>query len=294
MSKRNENVVPIGRPIANVQIYILDAHRQLVPRGVVGEIYIAGSGVARGYFNRADLTEERFMPDPFSPQVGARMYRTGDLARILPDGNLEFKGRVDQQVKIRGYRVEPGEIEASLTTHPAICEAIVLARENATDYKKLIAYVVIAPEFNYGSNDLVTTFREFLANRLPEYMIPSVYVRLDEIPMTSSGKVNRGALHTPTESMLIERPFSSPEGEVEEGLASIWAELLGVNQIGREDDFFQLGGHSLLAVRLLSCIRAKFGVSVALSALIIHSRLSIMASEISSMLEDGAVSTPRI
>ncbi|WP_387464671.1 amino acid adenylation domain-containing protein, partial [Photorhabdus sp. RM323S] len=243
------NRIPIGRPIANTRVYLLDTSGQPVPIGVIGEIYVGGDGVACGYLNRPELTAERFLPDPFSNEPDARMYRTGDLARYLPDGNLEFLGRNDQQVKIRGFRIEPGEIEARLVEHPAVSEAIVLVLGDGQD-KRLVAYVVAEMD-----EELVNRLRMHLSTILPDYMVPSAFVRLDSFPLTPNGKLDRRALPGPGEEAFARQVYEAPQGETETTLAAIWSELLGIEQISRHDSFFALGGHSLLAVRMIDRLR---------------------------------------
>ena len=255
--KEGMNHPPIGRPIANTRIYLLDSHGQPVPLGAVGEMYIGGAGVARGYLNRPDLTAERFLADPFTPHEGGRMYRTGDLARYLPDGNLEFLGRNDHQVKIRGFRIEPGEIEARLTEHAAVREAVVMAREDVAGDKRLVAYVTLALENPVESDELIGALRSHLGAHLPDYMIPAAFVRLDTLPLTPNGKLDRKALPAPDGGAYTRRGYEAPQGEVETTLAQIWEELLGVEQVGRHDNFFELGGHSLLAVRLINRVRGE-------------------------------------
>jgi amino acid adenylation domain-containing protein len=244
--------IPIGHPIANTQTYILNALGQPVPIGVPGELYIGGAGVARGYLNRPELTAERFLSDPFSDEPGARMYRTGDLARWLPDGNIEFLGRNDFQVKIRGFRIELGEIEARLAEHPAVREAVVLAREDTPGNKRLVAYYTVSL-VNESERDTVGAeqFRAHLSASLPEYMVPAAYVRLESLPLTPNGKLDRKALPVPEALAYSARGYEPPKGEMEMKLASIWAEVLKVDRVGRHDDFFDLGGHSLLAVQLI-------------------------------------------
>ncbi|WP_422615383.1 amino acid adenylation domain-containing protein, partial [Photorhabdus luminescens] len=241
--------IPIGRPIANTQVYLLDTYGQPVPQGVTGEIYIGGDGVACGYLNRPELTAERFLADPFSGKPGARMYRTGDLARYLPDGNLEFLGRNDQQVKVRGFRIEPGEIEARLMDHPAVNEAVVLALDDGQD-KRLVAYV--AAEAN---EELINCLRTHLSAILPDYMVPAAFVRLETFPLTPNGKLDRRALPAPGEEAFARQVYAAPQGEIETLLAAIWSELLGIEQVSRHDSFFALGGHSLLAVRMIERLR---------------------------------------
>jgi len=252
--------VPIGRPIANTRIYLLDGYRQPVPLGVAGELYIGGAGVARGYLNRPELTAERFVEDPFAGQPGARMYRSGDLARYRSDGNIEFLGRADQQLKIRGFRIEPGEIEARLSEHPAVREAVVIGREEGGD-KRLVAYITLRPEASEEDGS-AAILREHLARELPDYMVPAAFVRLARLPMTATGKLDRKALPEPDAEALVMQAYEPPQGEIEEALAAIWSELLGLERIGRHDNFFELGGHSLLAVRLIVRTRTQFHVDV--------------------------------
>ncbi|ORX76564.1 acetyl-CoA synthetase-like protein [Basidiobolus meristosporus CBS 931.73] len=250
--------VPIGRPIANTRLYLLDSHGKPVPLGAVGELHIGGAGVARGYLNRPDLTAERFLPDPFSDKEGCRMYKTGDLARYLPDGNLEYLGRNDHQIKIRGFRIEPGEIEARLVDHPLVKEAAVLALGEGTE-KRLVAYVVA--EHKEG---LAHLLRTYIAEKLPDYMTPAAFVRLDELPLTPNGKLDRRALPEPDSSSLVSQKYEAPVGEIETALAAIWEELLSIERVGRHDNFFMIGGHSLLAVKLIGRIRSSLGFELKL------------------------------
>ncbi|MBD9653175.1 non-ribosomal peptide synthetase, partial [Ensifer sp. ENS09] len=246
--------IPIGRPISNTQIYILDAYGAPVPLGVVGELYIGGAGVARGYLNRPDLTAERFQLNPFSHDAGSRMYRTGDLARYLQDGNIEFLGRNDHQVKIRGFRIELGEVETRLGEHPAVSEAVVVAREDQTGDKRLVAYIVSIDDFA-EIGDLASMLRAHLAIHLPDYMVPSAFVHLPAFPLTPNGKLDRRALPAPDDEAYARRGYEAPQGEIEQILAAIWSDLLGVDRVSRNDHFFELGGHSLLAVQLMERLR---------------------------------------
>ncbi|MFJ2982773.1 AMP-binding protein, partial [Pseudomonas sp. NPDC087185] len=234
---------PIGKPIANTTLYVLDGQGQPVPQGVAGELFIGGVQVARGYLNRAELTTERFIDDPFSTRPGARLYRTGDLARHLPDGNIEYLGRNDDQVKIRGLRIELGEIQAGLTAIAGIKEAVVVARE-----QRLVAYYT-------GEAQATETLRSALLTHLPEFMLPALFMHLGALPLSPNGKLDRKALPEP--DAIQDRPYEAPEGETETLLAAIWAELLGVERVGRHDNFFELGGHSLLAVTLTSRLREQ-------------------------------------
>ncbi|XEN34662.1 hypothetical protein M728_005323 (plasmid) [Ensifer sp. WSM1721] len=258
--------LPIGRPIANTRVYLLDGHGGPVPFGAVGELHIGGAGVARGYLNRPELTAERFLADPFGGEPDARMYKTGDLARYLPDGNLEFLGRNDEQVKIRGFRIEPGEIAARLCEHAWVRKAVVVAHEDRAGDKRLVAYVVCGPEAGPDEDDgggLAGALRAHLGARLPDYMVPSAFVRLEALPLTPNGKLDRKALPSPADDAYARRAYEAPQGAVETALAGIWQELLGVERVGRHDHFFELGGHSLLAVQLMERLRRlSLGVEV--------------------------------
>jgi amino acid adenylation domain-containing protein len=250
----------LGRPIPNTKMHILDSHLHLVPIGVSGVLHIGGIGLARGYMNSPDLTAERFIPDPFSYQPGARLYNTGDLARYMPDGNIEFLGRVDHQVKIRGLRVELGEIEAVLTEHPAVRQAVAVVCED----NRLVSYVVPNAEQAPISSDL----RNFLKSRLPAYMVPSAFVLLDAFPLTPNRKIDRHALPTPDETRVdSEKVFVAPRTPVEEKLAGIWAEVLRLERVGVNDNFFELGGHSLSAMQVISRLRNVFQVDMPVRAL---------------------------
>ncbi|HIP95963.1 MAG TPA: amino acid adenylation domain-containing protein, partial [Anaerolineae bacterium] len=248
--------VPIGCPVANTQVYLLDSHLQPVPIGVPGEVHIGGVGLARGYLNRPDLTAERFIPDPFTPLagggtggVGARLYKTGDLARYLPGGNIEFLRRIDHQVKVRGFRIELGEVEAVLEEDPGLREVVVLAQEDEPGHKRLVAYVV--PEGEAPPN--VSELRSFLQEKLPEYMVPSAYVVLDALPLTPSGKVDRQALPAPDQTRPdLESVYVAPQTREERILADIWAQVLGVERVGIYDDFFELGGDSILSIQVIA------------------------------------------
>ena len=261
---------PIGRPLANGRIYILDSHGEPVPIGVAGEIYIGGAGVARGYLNRPELTTQRFMKDPFVEEAGARMYRTGDVGRWLADGNIEFLGRNDSQIKIRGYRVELGEIEAQLSSYPGVREVAVVAHEDTPGEKRLVAYYTSAETNEAGAEQL----RAHVAAKLPEYMVPGAFVRLESLPLTRTGKLDRKALPAPEGDAYASREYEAPHGETEMALAEIWAELLHTERVSRHDDFFALGGHSLLAVRVVSRIRQLLEVEVAIGDLFMRPTLS--------------------
>src|SRR5208337_2668020 len=232
--------------IPNAQVYVLDDLLRLLPIGVAGNLYIGGAGLARGYVGRPDLTAEKFIPDPFTGEAGARLYKTGDLARYLPDGNIEYLGRSDHQVKIRGFRIELGEVEGALGQHPAVREAIVLAPEDGSGEKRLVAYVSAEGETRPSASEL----RGFLKDKLPEHMVPAVFVLLEAFPLTANGKVDRHALPTPDgQRPELDEAFVAGRTPTEELLAEIWAQVLGVERVGIYDDFFQLGGHSLLATQ---------------------------------------------
>ncbi|WP_084610648.1 hybrid non-ribosomal peptide synthetase/type I polyketide synthase [Archangium violaceum] len=251
--------VPLGRPIPNARVYVLDTHLQPVPPGVPGELCIGGSVVGRGYLGRPELTVERFVPDPYSDEPGARMYRTGDRARLLADGRVEFLGRVDHQLKIRGYRVELGEVEAALERHPAVRESVVVAKEVAAGDKRLVAYAV--PKSGHAVD--ATALREFLSGALPDYMVPSAIVTLEALPLTANGKVDRAALPAPVLDRVAEK-FVAPRTPVEEVLAGLWGELLRVPRVGVNESFFELGGHSLLAMQLVARLRSALRVELPL------------------------------
>ncbi|MBL8300772.1 MAG: amino acid adenylation domain-containing protein, partial [Rhodanobacteraceae bacterium] len=255
------DAVPIGRPIANTQVYILDGHGRAVPIGVTGEIYIGGAGVARGYHARAALTAARFVADPFGATPGARLYRTGDVGRWRDDGTIEYRGRNDDQVKIRGYRIELGEIETRLAQHAAVRSAVVTAREDTPGDKRLVAYVVPQAE---AATPSVDDLRAHLRAELPEFMLPAAIVVLDALPLSPSGKVDRRALPAPEGSAFAQGVYVAPQNVTEQQLAELWQQLLGVEPIGRDDNFFALGGHSLLAVKLVARIRDGFGRDVTL------------------------------
>ncbi len=256
--------VPIGRPLANREIYILDRHCNPVPIGVPGELHIGGRSLARGYLNQPDLTADKFIPDPFSNAAGARMYKTGDLARLLPDGNIDYIGRTDHQVKIRGFRIELGEIEAALAQHPAVRQAIVSTHLDVHGEKRLVACVVGDQEHAPTGNDL----RRFLKDKVPEYMVPSAFMLLDSLPTLPNGKVDRGALPKPDQARPeMGKAFVAPRDDLELQLAGLWEEVLNIRPIGVTDNFFELGGHSLLAVRLFALIDKRLGRRLPLAAL---------------------------
>jgi amino acid adenylation domain-containing protein len=282
---------PIGRPLDNIQVYILDRYLQPVPIGVPGELHIGGAGLARGYLNRPELTLEKFIPNPFSKKDAARLYKTGDKARYLPDGNIEFLGRIDQQVKIRGFRIELGEIEALLSQHPQVREGVVVVKEDQPSGKRLVAYIVsnVLPNF-----EPLTTgeLRSYLKEKLAEYMVPSAFVMLESLPLTPNGKVDRKALstievtHSELESTLV-----LPRTPLEEILANTWAEILGLEQVGINHNFFELGGHSLLATRVISRIDDVLQVELPLRTLFEKQTVAeLAASIVQSLAEETELS----
>jgi len=257
----NRENIPIGKPSANNRLYILDKNGQPTPVGVSGELHVSGVALTRGYINRPDLTKKKFINNPFSEEPHSRLYKTGDLARYLPDGNIEYLGRIDNQVKIRGFRIELGEIEAVLATHPFVKENAVIVHEASQTDKRLVAYLVVFQ----GQVIENTTLRRFLTERLPDYMIPSAFVTLDSLPLTPNGKIDRRALSQLSASHEIsEKTFVAPRTSEEELLANLWGELLDVKQVGIHDNFFELGGHSLLATQVISKLRNSFGVELPL------------------------------
>jgi len=271
---RAQHTEPVGGPIDETRVHILDEYLRPVPPGEPGEIYIGGTGVARGYLNRAELTAERFVPDPFAAEPRARMYRTGDLGRMRRDGAIDFLGRADHQVKIRGYRIELGEIEAQLARHADVREAAVVAREDEQGEKRLVAYLVPRKP---SAPPTVERIRELLGGVLPEYMVPSAYVALERFPLTPNGKLDRRALPAPDAASQLRRSYEAPRGSVEEALAGIWQALLRVGRVGRDDNFFELGGYSMLALDLRTRIESELGVAVSLSALIEAPTVALLA-----------------
>ena len=271
-----DGVVPIGRPIANTQLYILDKNGQPVPVGVAGELLIGGTGVTRGYLNRPELTQERFIPNPFSQNPADRLYRTGDLVRYRMDGNVEFLGRIDFQVKVRGYRIELGEIETILSRHEAIQEAVIVVRENIPGDKRLVAYML--PQL--GQQPSHVALREYLRDRLPEYMVPSNFVMLEAFPLTPNNKVDRKALPAPMMQLDEVSVETAAQGQIEQSLLTIWQNLLQVSEISTGDNFFSLGGNSLIAVSLMGTIRSTFNVDLPLMSLFQFPTVGGMARQI--------------
>jgi amino acid adenylation domain-containing protein len=273
---QSRDTVPIGRPTGNVRVYLLDAASRPVPVGMLGELFIGGVGVSRGYLRRPALTAERFVPDSFAEMPGSRLYRTGDLARWLPDGTLEFCGRSDFQVKVRGFRVEPSEIEAVLRRLPNLTNCVVVPRENGTQDRRLVAYYAAD-----GGLD-VRGVRAFASQHLPEYMVPSAFVRLDALPLTQTGKVDRKALPPPGRDAYVTHTHEDPQDDVEAALAEIWADVLGVERVGRRDHFFEMGGHSLRAVQVTSRVRQVLAADVALRELFLHPVLADFARRVAT------------
>jgi amino acid adenylation domain-containing protein len=276
---RERTSVPIGRPVANTRIYVLDAEMQPLPAGVPGELHIAGVQVGRGYLNRSGLTAERFVPDPLSPTPGARMYRTGDRARWLPEGAVEYLGRTDFQVKVRGFRIEPGEVEAALAALPGVRECLVMAVEHAPGEHRLVAYVV-GPSASAG----VAALRDALRARLPEFMVPATFVTLNAMPLSPNGKVDRRALPAPDAGRDgVRAGFMPPRTPDEEAIAAIWRDVLGLDRVGVHDDFFELGGYSLLGVKVATRVQQAFGVELPLSALFQAPTVERLAREIAAV-----------
>ena len=274
--------VPIGRPVANTQVYLLNRHMEPVAIGELGELYIAGDGLARCYLNQPALTAEKFIPNAFSQEAGARLYKTGDLARYLADGNIEFDGRIDNQVKVRGYRIELGEIEAALTEHPAVGQCVVAVREEVAGDKRLVAYCVAAQ----GQTTTASELRGLLKKKLPEYMMPSAFVMLESLPLTPNGKVDRPSLPPPDPARQeSESVFKPPRYDVERMVVQIWENLLNVRPIGITENFFDLGGNSLLAVRMVSEIQRMYGRTIRLSSLFQGATVEQIASELRKDVE---------
>ncbi|HET6850667.1 MAG TPA: amino acid adenylation domain-containing protein, partial [Pyrinomonadaceae bacterium] len=274
---------PIGRPIDNTTTYILDRNLQPVPVGVTGELYIGGANVCRGYLDRPDLTAEKFIPNPFAATSGDRIYRSGDLARYLSNGDIEFLGRGDHQVKIRGYRIEIGEVEATLREHPQILKAVVCARQDAGGQKQLVAYCVA--QEGQAEQLKIAELRQYLHERLPDYMVPAFFVFLDDLPVTGTGKVDRLALPAPQpDDFELRRRYVAPRTPTEEAVAAIWASVLGVTQVGVEENFFEMGGHSLLTTQVISRIRQALAVEIPVRTLFERPTIAALAESIETIL----------
>jgi len=286
--------IPIGKPISNIQTYVVDRTNGPVPIGVTGELLIGGAGLARGYVNRPEMTAERFIPDAFGRVGGSRVYRTGDLARFLPSGDIEFQGRMDHQVKVRGFRIELGEIEAALDKHPAIGKSIVTAKKDPITGSSLIAYVVPSAGADSESELSAGSLQSYLSASLPRYMIPTTYILLTEAPLTPTGKIDRRSLPPPDPVKRDPgREYRAPDTDLEKTVASIFHEVLGLNRIGVNDSFFDVGGHSLLAVRALSRVRDKLSVEIPLSCMFEEPTICGIAKAImNGATEDGAAAGP--
>jgi len=283
-----QSSIPIGRPIANTEVYILDHNLQPVPVGGTGELLIGGDGVVRGYWNRPDLTAERFIKHPFSEEPRARLYKTGDLARYRPDGNIEFLGRIDHQVKIRGYRIELGEIETILDQHPAVREAVVIAREDTPGDKRLVAYMIPNQNQKLSSSEL----RDYVKQKLPEFMIPSHFVALDAFPLTPNRKIDRKALPAPDQVQIeSEIAYVPPKNELEQTIVNIWQELLNAPKVGMNDNFFDLGGHSLLIVQAHRRLREVIDRELSITHLFRFPTIRTLTQYLSQDSGDGGQTT---
>lgn len=277
----HDQLPSIGRPISNVKIHILDERLQPVPLGTPGELYIGGAGVAAGYLNARELTEAKFVVDPFEPESKGRLFKTGDLGRHLPDGQIAFLGRADEQIKIRGYRIEPNEIATALLRHSTVQASAVVAREDTPGEKRLAAYVVPTP----GTQPTDKLLREFLSSQLPDYMVPPVFVRIDALPLNANGKLDRAALPAPDESnSLRDDEYLAPRSAIEQRVAEVISELLGLEKVGVEDNFFMLGGHSLLGTQVIVRMRELFGVDLSLRSLFDSPTIADLAVEVERLL----------
>jgi len=282
VKEANGSSIPIGRPIDNTQLYVLDKQMNPVPFGVAGELYIGGDGLAEGYFGRPELTDERFVSNPFyktGDKFSGKIYQTGDLARYLPDGNLQCLGRIDNQVKVRGFRIELGEIESVLNRHAAVKEGIVSSVEVAAGNNILVGYVVPKRE-----DFSIAEIQAYLKQDLPEYMVPTAFVMLEQMPLTPNGKVDRKALPAPEGLLQTTAPYVAPRNVTETNLVAIWQTILPVEKLGVLDNFFEVGGHSLLAVRVITKVREEFKIDIPLSALFEVLTVEGMAKYIDSTL----------
>jgi len=293
MQKRTSEIPSIGRPIAGTQIYLLDSQLNPVPPGAEGEIYISGAGLRRGYLNRQELTTEKFIHNPFSHEPGARLYKTGDLAVYLADGNLKFLGRIDHQVKIRGFRIELGEIETILTEHSVVRQVLVMAREDVPGNQRLVAYVVLNSVVkSLIQNTTITRYlSDFLKQKLPEYMVPSAFVLLDELPLTLNGKVDRRALPVPKWTQMEAGTYVPPRNPLETQLVEIWMQMLGVEPIGIYDNFYELGGHSLLSIQLFSQVSQAFQLELPLASFLEVPTIAGLAQTIETLRQGKPVAT---
>ena len=279
--------ITIGKPIANIQGYILDTRLRPVPIGVAGELYLAGAGLAQGYYRRDDLTRDRFITNPFG--TGERMYKTGDLCRWLADGNIEYLGRIDQQVKIRGFRIELGEIESVLNSYPGVQQSVVLAREDVPGQKQLVAYIAQAE----GESFAVDELRAHVKRSLPDYMVPGAFVSLPALPLNPNGKIDRKALPAPDRKGTQTAEGRAPLTEIEEIVAATWADVLRLPSVGADQDFFDLGGHSLLATQVVSRVWQALGVALPLRAMFEEPTVERLARRVESLMRSGpAEATP--
>ena len=268
------NPVPIGRPLPNRTVFILDKHGNPVPVGVPGELYIGGIGLARGYLGRPDLTAEKFVPTPWLQEPGERLYRSGDLVRYLSDGNIEFLGRIDQQVKVRGFRIELGEIESALMEHDEIKNAVVLAPKDKSGDSRLVAFYLVEAKSAPEPEDLMA----FLKRKLPDYMVPSTFLKMNKFPLTQSGKIDRKAFPDPDFSKRLSKTkYVKPQNEIERTLAEAWRKVLHVEQVGIHDNFFDLGGHSLTMIKLHAALQEKLGQDLSVVELFQYPTISTLA-----------------
>ncbi len=275
--------VPIGRPISNTQVYLLDERLQLAPAGAPGELCIGGDGLARGYLNQPELTAQKFVSNPFSNEPGARLYRTGDLARYLADGTIEFLGRMDSQVKILGHRVEPGEVEAALGRHAGVRQAVVVATDARPGEKQLVAYVTANGQGTTSASEL----REFLRSRLPDYMVPSRFVELDSVPLTPNGKVDRAALPAWHAAGADKDSFSMPRTAIEQRICDVWRKVLGADSVGMEDNFFDVGGDSLQLIEVHSELEKLFPVKISITDLFSYTTIDALARHLADKKPEG-------
>jgi acyl carrier protein len=270
--------IPIGRPISNMQVYVLDAHLQPVPIGVPGELCIGGDGLARGYLNRPELTAEKFIPNSFSSEDGAYLYRSGDIGRYRFNGEIEYLGRSDRQIKLRGFRIELGEVENVLNQHPAVKQAVVFLREDEVDNKRLVAYIV--------SDNISLELHSFVAEKLPDYMVPSVVVQLEALPLTPNGKVDYLALPVPENRRDLKRDYAMPKTKAERLIAEVWQEILQLEKVGINDNFFEIGGHSLLLVKVQAKLLEVFDRDISAIDLFKYPTIKMLA-EYLSRKQDG-------
>jgi amino acid adenylation domain-containing protein len=282
----NRRNVPIGRPISNTMALVLDPYLSPVPVGVPGELYVGGESLARGYLNQPDLTSERFIPNPFAIKAGSRLYKTGDLVRQLPDGNIEFLGRIDNQIKLRGFRIEMGEVESVISQYPDVGEVTVMLREDVPNDKRLVAYIVP----RQGQEPAVSQLRTFLKERIPDYMVPSLFIFLDSLPLTSNGKINKRALPAPQGLRPdIAADYVAPQTPVEQVIASIWQRLLQIEKVGIYDNFFDLGGHSLLTIQVKSELKKALNEDIPVVDLFKYPTINSLAQHLSSSREETSL-----